>query len=89
MREECVEGFVVKREGQTDRVRGWENNGNAADRETEWVGVDWVNLAQDKGKVKIKAALSGLHDTDACRHIVSLPLTEFTPSPEALHTKQA
>jgi hypothetical protein len=38
----------------------------------------------------IKAALSGLYDTDACRDIVSLPLTEFTPSsPEALHTKQA
>jgi hypothetical protein len=36
------------------------------------------------------AALSGFYDTDACRHIVSLPLTEFTPlSPEALHTKQA
>jgi hypothetical protein len=34
--------------------------------------------------------LSGLFGTDAYRHIVSLPLTEFTPSsPEALHTKQA
>jgi hypothetical protein len=41
-------------------------------------------------KVKVKAALSGLFDTDAYWHIVSLPLTEFTPSsPEALHTKQA
>jgi hypothetical protein len=41
-------------------------------------------------KVKLKAALSGLYDTDARRHIVSLPLTEFTPSsPEALHTQQA
>jgi hypothetical protein len=41
-------------------------------------------------KIKVKAALSGLFDTDAYRHIVSLPLTEFTPSsPEALHTKQA
>jgi hypothetical protein len=40
-------------------------------------------------KVKIKAAVSGLYRTDACRHIVSLPLTEFTPSsPEVLHTKQ-
>jgi hypothetical protein len=38
-------------------------------------------------KVKVKAAVSGLFDTDAYRHIVSLPLTEFTPSPEALHTK--
>jgi hypothetical protein len=39
--------------------------------------------------VKVKAAISGLYDTDACRHIVSLPVTEFTPSPEALHTKHA
>jgi hypothetical protein len=40
-------------------------------------------------KIKVKVALSGLFDTDACRHIVSLLLTEFTPSsPEALHTKQ-
>jgi hypothetical protein len=39
--------------------------------------------------LKVKAALSGLFDTDAYRHIVSLPLTEVTPSPEALHTKQA
>jgi hypothetical protein len=38
----------------------------------------------------IKATLSGVFDTDAYRHIVFLPLTEFTPSsPEALHTKQA
>jgi hypothetical protein len=41
-------------------------------------------------KVKVKAALSGLFDTGAFWHIVSLPLTDFTPSsPEALHTKQA
>jgi hypothetical protein len=41
-------------------------------------------------KVKVKAALSGLFDTNAYWHIVSLPLTEFTPSSaEALHTKQA
>jgi hypothetical protein len=34
-------------------------------------------------------ALSGLFDTDAYGHIVSLPLTEFiSSSPEALHTKQ-
>jgi hypothetical protein len=39
--------------------------------------------------VKVKADLSGLFDTDAYWHILSLPLTEFTPSPEALHTKQA
>jgi hypothetical protein len=38
---------------------------------------------------RVKAALSGLYDTDARRHIVSLPLAEFTPSPETLHTKQA
>jgi hypothetical protein len=37
---------------------------------------------------KVKAALSGLSDTDAYWHIVFLPLTEFTPlSLEALHTK--
>jgi hypothetical protein len=29
---------------------------------------------------KLKADLSGLYDTDARRHIVSLPLTELTPS---------
>jgi hypothetical protein len=33
-----------------------------------------------KVKVKVKAAVSRLYDTDARRHIVSLPLTEFTPS---------
>jgi hypothetical protein len=38
----------------------------------------------------VMAALSGLYDTDACWHILSLLLTEFTPSsPEALHAKQA
>jgi hypothetical protein len=38
----------------------------------------------------VKATLLGLYDPDACRHILSLPLTGFTPSsPEALHTKQA
>jgi hypothetical protein len=43
-------------------------------------------LCKDK---KVKVALSGLYNTDACRHILSLPLTDFTPSsPEALHTKQ-
>jgi hypothetical protein len=40
-------------------------------------------------KLKVKAALSGLYGTDACRHVVSLPVTEFTSSPVALHTKQA
>jgi hypothetical protein len=41
-------------------------------------------------KVKAKAPLSGLFDTDAYRQIVSLQLTEFTTSsPEALDTKQA
>jgi hypothetical protein len=40
--------------------------------------------------IKVKPALSELFDTDAYRHIVSLPLTGLTPSsPEALHTKQA
>jgi hypothetical protein len=39
--------------------------------------------------VPVKAALSGLFDTDTYWHIVSLSLTEFTPFPEALHTKQA
>jgi hypothetical protein len=47
-------------------------------------------LAEVTDQVKVKTALSGLFDTDARRHIVSLPLTEFTPSSqEALHTKQA
>jgi hypothetical protein len=32
---------------------------------------------------KVKATLSGLYDTDARRHIVSLLLTEFAPSPES------
>jgi hypothetical protein len=42
------------------------------------------------GKVKGKGRSIGLFDTDAYWHIVSLPVTEFTPSPqEALHTKQA
>jgi hypothetical protein len=49
-----------------------------------------IPVAWDDSKVKVKAALSGLFDTVAYRHIVSLPLTEFThSSPEALHTKQA
>jgi hypothetical protein len=49
-----------------------------------------TNLVNYPVKVKVKAALSGLFDTDACWHIVSLPLTEYTPSsPEALHIKQA
>jgi hypothetical protein len=38
---------------------------------------------------KLKTALSVLFDADAYWHIVSLPLTEFTPSPQALHAKQA
>ena len=29
---------------------GWEDNGNTADKETKWEGVDWMHLAQDTGK---------------------------------------
>jgi hypothetical protein len=49
-----------------------------------------VEALRYKPGKNVKDALSRLFDTDAYRHIVSLPLTEFTPlSPEALHTKQA
>jgi hypothetical protein len=48
------------------------------------------NGSEERGKVKLMAAISRLYGTDARRHIVSLPLTGFTPSfPEALHIKQA
>ena len=38
----------MKLEGR--RVCGWEDICNGADKETEWEGVDWMHLAQDKGK---------------------------------------
>jgi hypothetical protein len=52
MREECVEGFVVKAEGQTGYVEDVGVDGRIMVMrltETEWKGVDWVNLAQDNG----------------------------------------
>jgi hypothetical protein len=50
----------------------------------------WLPTPSSAEGKKVKSVLSGLFDHDAYRHIVSLPLTDFTPSsPEALHTKQA
>jgi hypothetical protein len=47
------------------------------------------SLTLSNDERKLKTALSVLCDADAHWHIVSLPLTEFTPSPQALHAKQA
>ena len=49
----CVEGLVVKPEGQSAWKMGVDGRVMVMVMrltETEWEGVDWLHLAQDKGK---------------------------------------
>jgi hypothetical protein len=81
-----------RRKLKEQRIEGQCNTGLGAYGATRPLGQSiYLNpLSADLKVKKGKAALLRLFDTDAYWHIVSLPLTEFTPSSsEALHTKQA
>jgi hypothetical protein len=49
--EECIQGFGRKSELQRQFGRNrcrWEGNSETDFTETRWVGVNWINLAQDR-----------------------------------------